>query len=513
MNASWLLALGGLGLFLFGMKIMTGALKSMAGERLHQWLANATNTPFRGVLTGASVTAVVQSSSATTVAAVGFVGAGLLTFEQALGVIFGANIGTTITGWIVALMGFKIKLGAASLGIVFLGALLMLLTKGIWTQAGKSLCGFALLFLGIDYLKEGLANSASAINLADLPHTPLLTTMIFVGLGVLISILTQSSSSTIASALVALNTDIITLPQSLAMVIGADVGTTFTAFLATLGGSLQSRRTGLSHVFYNLLTGVFALCALPVYLWGWHALSPTTAHTNKELVTVAFHTSFNILGVILVLPFTARFARLVRHLVPRTSHGPYAFELPDRKLLESPRVAIAALNTASITLADQVLENCRAALKRNQLPEDLLTQLNKDIRALQQFALELGSNESSVKRLLHALDHLDRLTSRLADRSRIDFLVNSPQLKGLAETLHHALPATLKQRPSMEEATQLKSISTEFDEQSHEARSRLIKHSLEQGGSAAELDQLLDGYRWLNRSAYHVAQICHYLPE
>ena len=163
---AFLTTIGGFGLFLFGMALMVSGLRKLAGDRLHTWLVSATRTPLTGTLTGAGVTAVIQSSSATTIATVGFVGAGLLTFPQALGVVFGANIGTTITGWIVALLGLKLKLTSAALPLMLLAAILYLMkNRPSLRGTGKALAGFALVFMGIGFLQEGLAGARDWIDL------------------------------------------------------------------------------------------------------------------------------------------------------------------------------------------------------------------------------------------------------------------------------------------------------------------------------------------------------------
>ncbi|MEC7907252.1 MAG: Na/Pi symporter [Verrucomicrobiota bacterium] len=190
-------AVGGLGFFLFGMAVMTSGLKKLAGERMHHWLGRATNTPVSGALTGATVTAIVQSSSATTAAAIGFVGAGLMTF-QALGILFGANIGTIITGWAVALLGFKLKLGEVSLPLLFIAALLYLnKSRRRLRGSGKALAGFALIFLGIDFLQTGISGARDWIDLSDVQASAFGGRVLLVLIGIALTLITQSSSPTV----------------------------------------------------------------------------------------------------------------------------------------------------------------------------------------------------------------------------------------------------------------------------------------------------------------------------
>ena len=248
-------ALGGVGLFLLGMILLTDGLKAVAGPRLRSMLARFTSTPLSGAVTGALTTAAIQSSSATTVAAVGFVASGLLTFPQAIGIIFGANIGTTMTGWLVALLGFKLDLGQITLPLVFVGALLTLSGKKSVSFVGQALAGFSLIFIGIEHMKLGLEAFEGIVTPADFPSDSLWGRLGLVAIGVLITLITQSSSAGVATALAALSAGAVNFSQAGALVIGMDVGTTFTAALATLGGGTMAKRTGFAHVIYNIMTG------------------------------------------------------------------------------------------------------------------------------------------------------------------------------------------------------------------------------------------------------------------
>lgn len=183
-------AIGGIGVFLLGMVVMTEGLKALTGARLSQWLADATHSPWSGATTGAISTAILQSSSATTVAAVGFVGAGLLSFSQSLGIIFGANIGTTITGWMVALLGFKLQLGSLLLPIIFIGVMMRIFTSGRIAQLGFSLAGFGLIFIGIDLLQQAAAQYTDIVNLDLLPADSVTGRLKLLLLGIIITILT-----------------------------------------------------------------------------------------------------------------------------------------------------------------------------------------------------------------------------------------------------------------------------------------------------------------------------------
>jgi phosphate:Na+ symporter len=290
-------ALGGLGLFLLGMIVMTEGLRSLAGNAMRAALMRFTQTPLSGAITGAVATALLQSSSATTVATVGFVSAGLLPFPHALGVIFGANLGTTITGWLVAIVGFKLQLDTVVLPLIFIGASLKLLAGEKYSKTGVAIAGFGLIFVGISTLQTAMGGFQGVLTPASLPGDAWLGRLQLVGIGIGVTLVTQSSSAGVATTLAALYAGAINFPQAAALVIGMDVGTTVTAVMATLGGSIAARRTGFSHVVYNLVTGAIALGLITPYLALWERLAPGQLVQNAEIGLVAFHSCFNLVGV------------------------------------------------------------------------------------------------------------------------------------------------------------------------------------------------------------------------
>ncbi len=251
------------------MIVMTGGLRELAGAALRARLVSYTRSPLTGAISGATTTAILQSSSATTVAAVGFVSAGLLTFPQALGIIFGANVGTTITGWMVALLGFKLNLGLFVLPVILIGAVMRLFGNGRLSSLGYAMAGFGLLFVGINFMQQGMGNIAEFITPQDLPADTFIGRIQLVLLGMAITVVTQSSSAGVAGALTALFAGAINFEQAAAMVIGMDIGTTVTALIATIGGSVDSRRTGTSHAIYNVCTAAGAILLITPYVLAW----------------------------------------------------------------------------------------------------------------------------------------------------------------------------------------------------------------------------------------------------
>lgn len=513
MTTSILSAIGGVGLFLLGMILLTDGLKNLAGRSLRRLLTRFTRTPVSGALTGAVVTALLQSSSATTVTAVGFVGAGLLRFEQALGIVFGANIGTTVTGWLVSLIGFKLDLAVAAPPLLSIGVVLRLFGRGQARPTGWALVGFSLLFLGIASMQEGMTGLEGAVTPSDLPGDSFLGRLQLLGIGIAITVITQSSSAGIATALVALGTGAISFPQAAAMVIGMDVGTTFTAALATVGGGTATRRTGFAHVIYNLLTGVAAFLLLDTYL---HLLAPwigSGLRGDPQLALVAFHTSFNTLGVLIVLPFTGAFARFITWLVPEK--GSATLQRLDDRLLPDPD---AALDAAMRTLSD-LTEVAFGALRHRLVPRadpPPLDGLRRGLEAIRGYLGRIRTDPANAeiharhRASLHTLDHLVRLEARLRRSPPVHCLHEEETLRPIVEQLADALavgaPLTA---PSAGRA--LETLHHHLSAQRSGFRERTIEATARSESSGKAVLARLDAFRWLLRSTDHAWRIVHHL--
>lgn len=306
--------IGGVGLFLLGMMLMTDGLKVAAGRTLKRLLERWTDTSLHGLFSGALLTALVQSSSAVTVAAIGFVNAGMLTLERSVWVIFGSNIGTTMTGWLVALVGFKIKIELFAFPAIGLGMLLKL-TGGDSRRAalGEALAGFGLFFVGVSVLKDAFEGVAQTIDISTFYAEGILGVLTFVGIGFMMTLLTQSSSAAISIALAAAAGNLVALEPAAAMVIGSNIGTTSTALIAVIGATPNAKRVAASHVAFNLLTGVVAIIILPVMLKSVQLIETVMELTPDTAMTLAlFHTIFNILGVALIWGVAAKLIKFLK---------------------------------------------------------------------------------------------------------------------------------------------------------------------------------------------------------
>ena len=337
--------IGGLGLFMLAVNMITDGFKQAAGHALRDMLGKWTSSHARGIVTGISITAIVQSSSAVTVATIGFVNAGLINLSQSLGVVYGANIGTTMTGWLVALVGFNIKLEIFALPMLGIGMLLRL-TGGDSRRAsfGTALVGFGLFFIGIDVLKESFEGLAAAIDLQQFTVDGFMGVLLYVGIGFLMTVLTQSSSAAIAITLTAATGGILELNAAAAMVIGANVGTTSTAMIAVIGATPNAKRVAGAHIVFNVVTGIVALIILPVLFWIVKTAGHLMSLDDNPAVTLAlFHTIFNILGVLLMWPLSSRLTRFLEQRFVTHEEIESRPRYLDKTVAESPMLALNAL--------------------------------------------------------------------------------------------------------------------------------------------------------------------------
>jgi len=513
-------AAGGLGLFLLGMLIMTDGLRTLAGDAIRHILMQFTRTPLSGAATGAISTALLQSSSATTVAAVGFVGAGLLAFPAALGIIFGANIGTTITGWLVALLGFKLKVGTLMLPVILAGTLLRLFSTGRRAALGLGLAGFGLIFVGIEFMQTGMSGFDDLISPDRLPGDTLGGRLLLVLLGMLATVITQSSSAGVATALTLLYAGMVSFHQAAALVIGMDIGTTFTALLATVGGTTGARRTGLSHVIYNFYTAALALLLIDIYVATWQSLAPGLLMAQGEIALVAFHTLFNTLGVIAILPFTGLFARLMMRLLP--DKQPLWTRGLEPALLEQPRLALAAAQAVITDLLRMLITHVHQILQQVTSTADL-AQLQQALDETEVYLdrIHLESNQEArherLLSLLHALDHLQRLHERCEeDEDRAMVAGKAPRLADI-----HALLLAEADALRSYVATNNWQHAWRHAEQTAEAilaqrqtlRTRIMADTASGQLTVPESTDRLEALRWMVRVSHHLARITHHLER
>lgn len=325
--------LGGLAVFLFGMKIMSDGLQKMAGVKMRQMLSIATTNRVAATFSGMLVTSIIQSSSATTVMVVGFASAGLLNLYQALGVIFGANIGTTMTAWIVSLFGFKIQISLFALPVIAFGFFSQFLPSKwvILRRIGEAMVGFGLLFLGLDIMKNTIpadfAQSPFVVQwLAKFTPDTALSLIALIATGTILTVILQSSSAVMAMTLTCAAAGIINFPTACALVLGENIGTTITANLAAIGATKTARRAAVGHFLFNFIGVVWVSLVFNhfIHLIDW--LVPGSPYTKETAVLTsvlpyhisAFHTVFNVLNTLIMLPLLRQLAALTLLIIPKS---------------------------------------------------------------------------------------------------------------------------------------------------------------------------------------------------
>lgn len=469
---------GGIGLFLLGMHLMTQGLRQAAGQSLKDALNAATRSRLKGLLSGTLITALVQSSSAVTVATIGFVNAGLLSLAQSVAVIYGCNIGTTMTSWLVAMIGFKIKISAFALPLVALGMLFNLAApKEKWRQLGFALAGFGVFFIGLDFLKVAFDGLESSIDLSGAQQHSL-SLLIFLLAGFALTFLMQSSSASMAITLSLAATGAITMTSAAALVIGANLGTTSTAILAVIGATPNAKRIAAAHVTFNLITGIVGFALLLLF-------SDTINQLNQwiEVVTLLalFHTLFNVLGVAIMWRLTDP---MVAFLQTRFRSSEETLGKPqylDKNILATPSLAVEAM---SLELGRVSRISSAMALASVSEEEPATAQLNHDFQAVSALVASVASFNQQIARqnlepdisaLLPAslrvagyLGEVARLSVRLTDYQSVFDTISD-------QTLQRDLYQFKKQLTKLLEAC---TIADNQDTDSEPARQLL--HTLEQ---------------------------------
>jgi phosphate:Na+ symporter len=420
--------LGGVGLFLLGMTVMTEGLKALAGSSLRTVLSKAAATPLSGAFWGAVITLLVQSSSATTMTTIGLVSAGLLTFPQGLGLVFGANVGTTGTGWLVALVGVRVSLSSYALPMIFVGALVKLLGRGRVSAAGAALAGFALVLFGLTTLQQGMGGLAESLHPSDLPAvlgapgvgwlSGSLGLLALVVVGLVMTAVMQSSTASIAVTLSAYYAGAIGVDQGCALIIGQNIGTATSSAMAAIGASTTAKRLALAYILFKVIAALIALALFPLTI---PLIVRAAGAFDGVTLLAAYHTAYNVVGVLVLMPVIGWFTRFVERLLPdRTS--PLTRSL-DPAALATPIAAAAAVRRTVARAVQSICGPLAATLNAASgggaaAPGTGAASVTEAAEALDK-ALEFMSDVSGppededeqrrVTGTLHALDHATRL--------------------------------------------------------------------------------------------------------
>jgi phosphate:Na+ symporter len=376
MTTALMALLGGLGLFMLGMELMTEGLRLGAGRSLQTILRRGTKTRLRGLLSGTLITGIVQSSSAVTVAAIGFVNAGLMKFDRAITVVYGSNLGTSMTAWLVALVGFKVSMDSLTFPMIGIGVFLSIFfRKQRPGYLGQALTGFGLFFLGITALKNGFGDIAEQINMPYFSST-VINVALYFALGTLLTLLMQSSSAAITVIMTAAYNGIVPLEAAAAGVIGANIGTTSTAVLATLNATANARRLAGAHVIFNLVTACVALLLLPLMMHlVMMILRIDNGYGHIGTVLAMFHSIFNILGILIMWPLTTALTRLLKERFKSVEEDLARPRFLDATLLKNPGLALHACRLETFRTRNMLRKLSIEVIERTQNTNRLAREL------------------------------------------------------------------------------------------------------------------------------------------
>ena len=369
MILSVLTLLGALGMFLYGMNLMSSGLQKAAGSKLRTLLSRITSNPFKGVLTGFGITSVIQSSSATTVMVVGFVSAGLLTLSQAIGVIMGANIGTTMTAWIISIFGFKADISILAVPLMAVGFILSNAKRDKMKSIGEFVIGFSLLFLGLSLMKNSIPDLSTTPEVLSFIQgwsgKGFISVLLFLLLGTVMTLILQSSSATIALTLIMLNMGWIHFDMAAAMVLGENIGTTITANIAAAVGNVNAKRAALAHTFFNVFGVIWALIFFHPFVnlvQNIVGLMNVDEQTSLVYGISMFHTMFNLINTCILIWFTSVIEKIVKFVIKdKPSKDKTKIVYLDSRLIDTPELALSEACRETVQLA-RVMNNGLAYL-------------------------------------------------------------------------------------------------------------------------------------------------------
>ena len=351
-------------MFLYGMNLMSSGLQKAAGSKLRTLLSRITSNPFKGVLTGFGITSVIQSSSATTVMVVGFVSAGLLTLSQAIGVIMGANIGTTMTAWIISIFGFKADISILAVPLMAVGFILSNAKRDKLKSIGEFVIGFSLLFLGLSLMKNSIPDLSTTPEVLSFIQgwsgKGFISVLLFLLLGTVMTLILQSSSATVALTLIMLNMGWIHFDMAAAMVLGENIGTTITANIAAAVGNVNAKRAALAHTFFNVFGVIWALIFFHPFVnlvQNIVGLMNVGEQTSLVYGISMFHTMFNLINTCILIWFTSVIEKIVKFVIKdKPSKDKTKIVYLDSGLIDTPELALSEACRETVHFA-RVMKN------------------------------------------------------------------------------------------------------------------------------------------------------------
>ncbi|MDF1588243.1 MAG: Na/Pi cotransporter family protein [Gammaproteobacteria bacterium] len=507
--------IGGLGLFLLGMWLMSDGLRMAAGDALNHFLHHWTKTRLRGLGVGIFLTSLIQSSGAVTVATIGFTNAGLLSLRRAIWIIFGSNIGTTTTGWLVTLIGFNFKISAFALPIIGIGMVLKLVKSESCTGSlGQAMVGFGILFMGIDVLKDTFSLLGEHVSFDGVGQDGLINILLYVGFGFLITVLMQSSSVTLAITLTALAGGIMTLLPAAAIAIGGNLGSTTTAIFSSFGTNAVAKRVVASHVIFNVITAIVSLILITPLLSGIIFVQSLWDATGSTTTTLAlFHTVFNVLGVLLMWPFADTLVSWLKNRFKTKDEDLAKPMYLDKHSLSVPSLALHALKKELKRVADYALEMAKECINFESSSNKFAT---KD-KVIESLNLAIGDYTSKLYKQNLTEDISEKLPSILRVSqyydaiSELSVMVNAGK-KQIATSLNPAIEeqlnvfykhsVSLLENASIDTAIAKQVLNKQLEELEKEyqsLKSLLLRRGAEGQLSIAKMDKTMTSISQIRR--------------
>lgn len=369
--------LGALGIFLFGMKVMSEGIQKAAGQRMRSVMSGMTKNRFYSIMTGLFITSLIQSSSATTVMVVSFVNAQMLTLFEAIGIIFGANLGTTLTFWIISIFGFKFSLSSIALPIIGIGLPMLFIKKGKTNDWGEVIIGFGLLFLGLLFLKDSVPDIRNHPEVLEFVKNfsghGTLSVLLFIGVGLVLTIIVQSSSVAGAITITLAYKGWIDYHSAAAIVLGENIGTTITANLAALGGTTTAKRAAVAHTLFNVIGVLWMLAIFTPFADLINRIMPGDAAQPEHVALnlAAFHSLFNLLNICLLVGFIPLLVKVVTRLLPDAAKSEKTIRLEyfSTPLTTSGEINLAEAERAVEKMSELTMEMFRGFVEVFENPK------------------------------------------------------------------------------------------------------------------------------------------------
>jgi phosphate:Na+ symporter len=521
--------IGGIGFFLLGMGLMSDGLKAIAGDTLRKLLNRFTSGTLSSIATGTVITMLVQSSTATTLMTIGFVSAGMLTLLQATGIIFGANLGTTSIGWIVAVIGLKFSVSALGLPLIGLGVMMKQFSKGKTAHFGLVLAGFGLLFVGIQFLQDGMVTLNEYLDLSLFPGDTMWGRLVLILIGLVMTVVMQSSGAAVATTITVLSTGAIGMDQAIALVIGQNIGTTATAALAAIGANVPTKRTALSHILFNLSTGLILWLIFPLAVSAVIGVSNLLGWDDPSSILALFHTMFSLFGILLFAPFIRQFVKAITWILPDkksriTKHL-------DMSILSIPEVAVEAASQA-LKEASQLTLTVTLGKFHSYVPRgknsahvdkynEELSIIHNELEELRGFFAAIRSNSPKVTLrylgLLHALDHIQRLNHMArVSMEELPHIDNEHQPHAIIRQLMEHIDTSIKglQYGELEQVVpQLSGFSQELAQFRRKQRADVFDVTAKGEVSVHEAFEFVQIILFVDGLAYHLWRMLHHLSD